>query len=150
MNAKHYRSGYLRACDRVQDLLSKFGIQRAPVPIHDICQAHGLRVVTGGTGVRRGLLDRSSSTIRVAPFPQVRQRFYIAHEFAHFVLPKHYGEASCSTFASCLLIPHEWIIEDLRTMAPNVLAGHYEVTWPVMQRRLRLGGLDAIQTELPF
>lgn len=95
------RPRYTRINTRVQQLLLQANVQHAPVPVEEIANRAGAKVVfndfnqeISGLLVRRpgevviGVDSRQPSTDRIKP--TARQRFTIAHELGHLVL--HEGE----------------------------------------------------------
>ncbi len=142
-------SGYWKAVDIVNSVLSEHQLARRPVPVRQICRSHGIRIIERAIPRALSMADLRGRVIYVRDFSETRKRFYIAHELGHFLLPKEFHETSYSTFAGCLLIPHDWILEDHPQAAPAVLADWYQVTSKVMRIRLEQLGIQT-STEPPF
>lgn len=129
--------------DQISQLLRTHNITKAPVPVDRLIRLHGITIVMKSmeNNVSGFILQEESKTlIAINTFhPAVRQRFTMAHELGHFLL-KHQpkgmivddndfpllwrdDEASRGTntqereangFASSLLMPQEFLENDLR------------------------------------
>jgi Zn-dependent peptidase ImmA (M78 family) len=142
MKKNLYAAGYWDAVDVSTALLNSFGITSPPVNVEMICKRYRLTIVTRQMYPMRANLRRK--VISISPMPESRRRFYIAHELAHYLLPKDYHEFSMNTFAACLLIPHHWLMRDMKICSVAVLSDKYGVTLPVMKLRLRQIGLRSL------
>jgi Zn-dependent peptidase ImmA (M78 family) len=151
MHSNPSSNGYLHACEIVSDLLKSHGITGPPVDVNKICRVNSLLIERQILeDPFRAYLDRSNRLIVVnSRMREARARFYIAHELGHWLLDRDMHEISYDTFAACLLMPHEWIAEDVRRLGEPALMTRYEVTAPVLRRRLKLGGLE-VEAEVPF
>jgi Zn-dependent peptidase ImmA (M78 family) len=161
-------------------LLAEAGIRHPPVDVERLATAFlGLSLYREQLESSvSGMLHRADSTISIAvnaDHAHVRQRFTVAHEIGHFKL--HRGrpvivdhlirahvsmrnqESSLATsreeieangFAAALLMPAQWIIEDVNDrlgMAPGrlvaELAKRYQVSSQAMELRLINLGIRA-------
>jgi len=128
---------YLTAAERV---LEQFQIRKHPVPVEQIAQKLGARVVFEAFDSRdnlSGVLLKENGNVTIAvnsSDPSTRQRFTIAHECGHLVL-KHKGdmfvdqtirlhrddnsgsavdrlEIEANGFAAELLMPSSWVLKE--------------------------------------
>ena len=143
------RSGYMKACRLTEGLLRQHGITRRPVAIERIIANYGIEIVERPLKLAPALFDWLTKTIYIRPMSEQRRRFYLGHELGHYILPPDYHELSCNTFSACLLMPHEWILADLRRASLTVLADWYKVTLPVLRIRLQQIGLKS-RVKVPF
>jgi Zn-dependent peptidase ImmA (M78 family) len=165
---KPLRPRYGRIERAVSLLLEQHAVKAAPVPIDRIVRAAGITLRSGDLGEVSGLLARSANQTVIgvnANHPKTRQRFTIAHEFAHFVLhegmsshvDKEYKvnfrsaessegtnveEIEANVFAASILMPRQFLEHD---QAINVLdsdelvrglAAKYKVSGHAMSLRL--------------
>lgn len=107
---------------------------RPPVDVESLLAAHVFRVervdwpVSGVDAVTHGLGTNRVSVFVRATDNLLRERFTMAHELGHLILPWHLPRASCQVgsaqlddestleneadiFASCLLAPDAWLTE---------------------------------------
>jgi len=175
---KPLRVRYARIERVVSKLLENFNVTELPVPIDPIVRGLGIVVQSGDLGDVSGLLARSAdkTTIGVnSKHPRTRQRFTIAHEFAHFILhdgivshfDKEYrvnfrsAESSQGTsieemeanfFAATILMPREFLDRDEAWRALDSdelvqkLAARYKVSGHAMSLRLA----NVYNRERPF
>lgn len=151
------RSEARRVAERqAAKLLRLRGSLELPMPEEVITHLPRIRVYREPLGSLSGVSHWEGSFWRIgvnAHHALVRQRFTIAHEFAHildapfdrYVRPDH-AEAVADYFAACLLMPRQLVkklwghgIQDTRT-----LAAHFNVSTAAMRWRLdelRLGDL---------
>lgn len=165
---KPLRARYARIERVVSSLLEDFGVSEAPVPIERIVKGSGITLQSGDLGEVSGLLARSlaKTTIGVnSSHPRTRQRFTIAHEFAHYILhegivshiDKEYRvnfrsaessegtdieEIEANFFAATILMPKKFLDEDEAIKAIDndalvrELAARYKVSGHAMSLRL--------------
>jgi Zn-dependent peptidase ImmA (M78 family) len=149
---------------RINDLLRKAGVHRAPVPVEKIAEMLRLEVrYSPNSDAVSGALIRKGKELIIgvnsSQHPN-RQRFTIAHEIGHFILHKgfnlHVDEDFCinrdgssnldereaNRFAAELLMPEELIEADLSRFEyvneaiVSLLASKYKVSAQAMQIRL--------------
>lgn len=140
-------AGYWDAVDVTNAILTAYGIQSPPVDVEALCRRYKLHIDVRPVWPNRAHLSRK--TIVISPMSANRQRFYLAHELGHYLLPANYHDFSMNTFAACLLIPHPWLMRDLPVRSIAALSDKYGVTYPVMKLRLRQIGLESRVTQ-PF
>jgi hypothetical protein len=161
---KDYRLQAPRGLTHVQKVIRRF-TRSAPVDIGALAEALGLKVRQGKLGTNSGEIFRdirrggfSGYCIRVnADHPQVRKRFTVAHELAHFlrhrdrftnrlVDDRMYRsglgktvEAEANRLAADLLMPRTLLSEfrGAGINTPEELAAKFDVSLEAM--RLRLG-----------
>lgn len=131
--------------DQVRALLDEFGVVAPPVPIDKIVKGHGIIVcpLPGSDEVSGAIIRRDGKAviaINPAHHPN-RQRFTLAHEFAHFLLHEgnidehvddldfrvnwrnaesakaiNWEEIAANQFAAELLMPTDFVRQDLNTI----------------------------------
>lgn len=132
------RARYSRIERLVEGILLAAQIRGAPVPVERLARNAGVEIRKGDLGNVSGLLVRlgHAATIGVNDkHPRVRQRFTVAHEYAHFVLHDGIGshfdrdyrvnfrsaestqatnveEIEANYFAACLLMPKTFLDSD--------------------------------------
>jgi hypothetical protein len=137
-----------------------------PVDVETLAMALGVREITHvstdafeGTLITNPAKGVAAIALRKAS-PRERQRFTIAHELGHFLIPTHGREAQCgltdlrtpdraaekekqaNLFAASLLMPARMIQRDMRTWSEPTLeemialAARYEVSKEAMARRV--------------
>lgn len=167
---KPLRARHARIERVVSNLLDEYQVVTPPVPVERIVKAHGIVLQSGDLGDAdvSGFLARSlnRTTIGVnATHPKTRQRFTIAHEFAHYLL--HEGivshidkayrvnfrspassegtdveEIEANFFAASILMPKEFLTADDAISALDSdervqeLANRYRVSGHAMSLRL--------------
>jgi Zn-dependent peptidase ImmA (M78 family) len=135
------RPQYARINAKVKELLTRARVQEAPVPVEEIAESVGARIVYNSfnDGIS-GVLIRKAGNIVIGvekDQPRHRQRFTVAHELGHLVL--HQGgevhvdrdfrvnlrsplssraedieEIEANAFAASLLMPINFLLIDLR------------------------------------
>lgn len=171
----------LRAAKEARALLQKHGVGAAPVDVFSLADRVGVRVVRQPLDDDlSGILVRSDDSavigVNIDHHPN-RQRFTLAHELAHFVLhadkptvyvddllvhfrgeslhaPQNSEEVEANVFAAELLMPEEFLMNDLKTkrvdafdeVAVRNLARKYGVSVQALSIRLsQLGWIDGLQ-----
>jgi len=147
MKRNLFAAGYWDAVDVTGAVLHTFAVTTPPVPVERICRDLKLRILTESMYPLRAKL--TGRVIHISPMSEARRRFYLAHELGHFLLPKDYHEFSMNTFASCLIIPHAWLMQNLPVRSVAALSDTFGVTLPVMTLRLRHIGVGST-VEKPF
>jgi Zn-dependent peptidase ImmA (M78 family) len=163
---------------KVKSLLSSAGVNSAPVPIDKIVVANKISVQYAALdGDISGLLYKQGEKAVIGVnglHATVRQRFTLAHEFAHFILG-HKGdffldrvilfrstkskeansaqERDANAFAAALLMPEEMVQEEIQKeeyleldeeAVVGKLARKFEVSTQAMAIRLQKLGLTTI------
>lgn len=110
-----------------------------PVPVRELAEADGLRIVLRATlGTLRGRLVGESIELAKDDHPVVH-RFTIAHELGHIALGHQHGdgkwaETEADHFANELLVPGEMLREALRqTTSAAELRRTFHVSRPVLE-----------------
>lgn len=143
-------------------LLAQARITKPPVDVEECAQASGIALVN----YIQMRVERSAMLMQTREGPVailvneghslVRQRFSIAHEVGHWVLERApvthelrpiaargrraYDELEriCDYFATCLLMPRNWIDHRVEwSMTNGELTKAFDVSMPAMLRRLR-------------
>lgn len=175
---KPLRPRYAKIERIVDGVLFASNVDEPQVPVEKIVQNSGVAIKRGNLGEVSGLLVRSSPGAMIGvngTHPKVRQRFTIAHEYAHFVLhdgiANHFDsdfrinfrspessqttdaeEIEANYFAACLLMPRKFLDRDEAVNCVDdddgvaALARRYNVSRHAMS--LRLGNL--YKRHLPF
>lgn len=125
--------------DEVRKLLGEQGIFRAPIPVEQIATAKGIEIreATGVPSISGALITDSGRPVIAVNSSQHknRQRFTIAHEFAHYHLShpadhvdedftiswrdensstaSNPNEIEANQFAAELLMPQDMILRDI-------------------------------------
>jgi Zn-dependent peptidase ImmA (M78 family) len=168
---KPVRARYGKIDRLVRELLHTHQVRRPPVPVDDIARAQGAEIVIKiFNNEISGLLLRANDKVIIGVEkrqPETRQRFTISHELAHLLL--HDGEEvrvdtnfrinlrspesstaedieeiEANAFAAALLMPEEFLREDLANFVLDVddphlvqqLAKLYDVSAQAMTIRL--------------
>jgi Zn-dependent peptidase ImmA (M78 family) len=168
---KPVRARYLKIDRLVRQLLQRYQVHRPPVPVNEIARKEGAEIVINKFNNEiSGLLLRTNDKVIIGvekTQPETRQRFTISHELAHLLL--HDGkevrvdtnfrinlrspesstaedveEIEANAFAASLLMPEEFLKEDLTNFVLDVddphrvqqLARHYGVSAQAMTIRL--------------
>ena len=162
--------------DRVTELLRRHGIHEAPVPVDRVATAEGVLIIEHALqGDVSGALISNNGVSAIAinsAHNLKRRRFTVAHELAHFLLAHKGGqdhidwtftvlrrdgksseasnvqEIEANSFAANLLMPKEFLFNDLRLQAGSngeidlskeqlaALARKYQVSETAMTFRL--------------
>lgn len=128
--------------------LNNLGYKTLPVPIEDVANRLGLRVVEFDfPNSMSGVLKKERKVIGVNKnHHPVRRRFTIAHELGHFLLGHDIGkdddvidddfdkpipkEREANIFASCILMPATWVKTEVQGKKIDLkeLARKFEVS----------------------
>lgn len=147
--------------DKVRNILKSVDIKSAPISVEKVAEFFSIKIVPYG-----GFPENISGTIVEQRghivigvnqnHAQVRQRFTIAHELGHYLCNHDLSEKviddvfdkptdkerEANMFAAELLIPYDFIKEDIRTIkAIPELAKHYHVSEQSISIRLLETGL---------
>jgi Zn-dependent peptidase ImmA (M78 family) len=132
-------------------LLDKHNISELPIPVEEIAEAEGLRIVRCRLEVDGhqldGLLHKDRIEVNEGQ-ALVRQRFTIAHELGHKIL--HNGRAVDETaereadaFAGALLLPAGFLKREFaKTPDPQALCRRFLVSEPALWIALKDHKLD--------
>ena len=142
--------------DLAQKALDLCKCEKAPVPVEDIVEKVGLKVVPFDFPDQvSGVLKKNKKAIGVNKnHHPLRRRFTVAHELGHFLLG-HEGhedeefvddkfdrpypvEREANLFASFLLMPKKWVTESVEKNGMDVetLAKEFKVSEQAMTIRL--------------
>lgn len=146
-------TGYEKASEIAFRVLRECGITGPAVPVTRICQNYGLSLeIHPQIPGKMAFLHKKHRKIVLSAMREPVMRWYVAHELGHWLLPAHYGEVSCNTFAECLLVPEPWLRSDLIPVPSSrqvpdpaavpvplrtALAQRYGVTESVIKIKLR-------------
>jgi len=142
--------------DKVRTILTKLEVKNAPVPVQKAAELFSISVLQysyfpkniSGTMISQEDLSVIGVNAQMA---EVRKRFTIAHELGHFLLghdhnrlidetfdSKDYREQEANKFAAELLMPHDFLKEDVKVKGITVteLAKKYIVSEQAMSIRL--------------
>ena len=167
--------------EKVRGVLDQFEVVSPPVPIEKIVKGHGIIVcaLPGAEEVSGAIIRRDGrAVIAINPTHHPnRQRFTLAHEFAHFILHSgdidehvdqdfkvnwrnaesskavNWEEIAANQFAAELLMPTDFLRSDLNTIGPinpnsvKLLASRYAVSRTAME--IRLTNLGLVPPNLP-
>ncbi len=149
-------TGYEKASEIASRILRESGINGPAVPVVQLCLNYGLNVEVRPLPRSSAVLYRAHRTIIVSSMRTSVSRWHIAHELGHWLLPAHFGEVSCNTFAECLLVPQVWLRHDLSLTseyrpAPvplrTELANRYGVTESVIRICLQRIGFTELKQQ---
>lgn len=144
-----------------QDIISSFNLT-PPIDLNKICEMLDINVRYETLGVMEALLivapgKRNIIIDNSRNMYSRRERFTIAHEIGHYTIPWHENLQQCdkivdfksedtveceaNEFASELLVPKSYLIEDIRGKKVTLalikeLAEKYDVSLVVMARRI--------------
>ncbi len=158
--------------DIAAELLTEYGIEKAPVPIEEIIRSQGARVefrpmVSDGSISWQGKTPCIRINWRNA---EVRQRFTLAHELGHLLWKRRFGstkasargentdatsegisleERFCNAFASRVLIPAQelsWLVDwgNLSLSDVELAADRFEVSFQTLLWRMVEFGSDDV------
>jgi Zn-dependent peptidase ImmA (M78 family) len=168
---KPVRARYLKIDRLARELLERNRVRRPPVPVDDIARNEGAEIVINKFNKEiSGLLLRTNNKVIIGveeTQPEARQRFTISHELAHLLLhdgkevrvdnnfrinlrspesstAEDFEEIEANAFAAALLMPEDFLREDLKDFVLDVddphqvqqLARRYGVSAQAMTIRL--------------
>lgn len=172
------RARYLKIERLALEILHQHGVFAPPVPVDMILVKSGLQVKRGDLGDVSGLLVRQGNLAVIGVNSQqraVRQRFTMAHEFAHFLLHEglsshmdrdfkvNYRDALSSEasdvdeieanfFAACLLMPKPFLDaeEAFEAIDDDEAVFHLARLFNVSQHAMSLRLVNAYRPHRPF
>ena len=158
---------------RARSVLARDGVRQPPVPVDEIAGRLGITVVYNPSEEEvAGVLYRDGDSVSMivnSSSEKSRQRFTVAHEIGHFLLHRGevfldkrvrvnlldtgpglataFEEIQANQFAAELLMPREWMIEEVdrrfqhqrQTSEDDLLDGlaeHFSVSWDAVEYRL--------------
>jgi Zn-dependent peptidase ImmA (M78 family) len=141
---------------RVDLILKKLNINKAPIPLEEIAGLFSLNIVYYPNFPEHisGMIIKEDNLLAIgvnSNKPETRQRFTIAHEIGHYVMghdedtiledffdKKTDKEVEANKFASELLMPYEILKKDISNTPMDIpkLASLYHVSEQAMSVRL--------------
>lgn len=172
------RARYLKIERLVHEILNQHGVIEPPVPVDLILLKWGLQVKQGDLGDVSGLLVRQGNVAVIgvnSTQRPARQRFTMAHEFAHFLLHEgmsshmdrdfkvNYRDAVSSEasdvdeieanfFAACLLMPKPFLdaFEASEAIDDDDGVARLADTFKVSRHAMSLRLVNAYRPQRPF
>jgi Zn-dependent peptidase ImmA (M78 family) len=123
---KPHRTRYAKIETLVRELLAKYRVRSAPVPIHQIAEGEGASIVVKSFNNEvSGLLLRTGNTAIIAVEKRqapTRQTFTVAHELGHLLLHPGQELRVDKRFRLNLRSPESSTAEDVEEIEANAFA----------------------------
>jgi Zn-dependent peptidase ImmA (M78 family) len=123
---KPLRPRYSRIDTLTQDLLTKYKVKAAPIPVEEIARGEGAEVtVRHFNNEVSGILLRNGSQVIIGverDQPPTRKRFTVAHELGHLMLHEGQEVRVDTAFRINLRSPESSTAEDVEEIESNAFA----------------------------